>query len=116
MLLEFEVNNKSLIVGINSEVDHHSSVILREKIDKEIEQISAKNLIFDFKNVGFMDSSGVGLIIGRYKNIDKSGGKVGIVNMAPQIKRIFEISGLFKIISEFENLADALKTMEKGEY
>ncbi len=115
MLLEFEVNNKSLIVGINSEVDHHSSIVLREKIDKEIEKKSTKNLIFDFKNVGFMDSSGVGLIIGRYKIVEKLGGKVGVINMAPQLRRIFEISGLFKIVLEYDNIQNALRIIDKGE-
>jgi len=115
MLLDFEIKDKSLIVGINTEVDHHSSVILREKIDKEIEKTSVKNLIFDFKNVGFMDSSGVGLIIGRYKNIEKVGGKVAIVNLMPQIKRIFEISGLFKIVSEFNSIETGFNILEKGE-
>lgn len=114
-MLECIAYGNSLLININAEIDHHTSYLLREKMDKEINRKDIKNIVFDFKNVSFMDSSGVGLIIGRYKVIEKIGGKVAIVNTNPKIKRIFEISGLFKIIRPYNDIQAAISEFERGE-
>lgn len=111
MELKFELKDKTLVAEINGEIDHHTSVNMREKIDKEIDRNFIKNIIFDFKDVSFMDSSGVGMVIGRYKKIEKLNGKVGIINLTPQIERVFEISGLFKIMNKFNSVEEALKNI-----
>jgi len=96
--------NGNLVVKIAGEIDHHSADEIRLTAEKEFFGSGAKNIVFDFAQVGFMDSSGIGMIIGRYKELKKTGGKVFAVNIGPEINRIFIISGLKKIIPCYESL------------
>ena len=104
----FKRSGHTLIVSLSGELDHHSAEKIREKIDGTMEK-GFKNLIFNFKKVSFMDSSGIGVIIGRYKKVQGKGGSVCITCLNDKIKRIFEISGLFKIIPYYPNDEDALE-------
>lgn len=103
--------NRTLIVEISGEIDHCTAEEIKYKIDKEYTRLNSKNILFDFKNVSFMDSSGIGVIMGRYKKIQNCGGIAAAVSISDEIKRIFEISGLFKIINCYENIDEALKTL-----
>jgi len=96
--------NGNLVVKIAGEIDHHSADKIRHTAEKEFFKSSAKNIVFDFAHVGFMDSSGIGMIIGRYKELKKTGGKVFAINIGPEIDRIFIISGLKKIIPCYQSL------------
>jgi stage II sporulation protein AA (anti-sigma F factor antagonist) len=111
MEIRFKFEGTTLIVQFDGEIDHHTAAEIREKIDWEIGRNPIRNVIFDFHNVSFMDSSGVAVVIGRFKNLQKIGGKVGIINLNPQIERVFEISGLFKIISRYNDLQQAVSNM-----
>lgn len=111
MQVNFEINNNILIIKLNGELDHHSSEYVRDKVDDEILEKNPKNILFDMSHMNFMDSSGIGVIIGRYKFIASNGGKVGIVSMKPQIKRIYEICGLKRIIPSFDNLKTAIEKL-----
>ena len=71
---------------------------IRRRIDNEIQRYMPKEVIFDFSNVSFMDSAGIGLIIGRYKLINMIGGELKIANVNTQIQKIFEMSGLLRLI------------------
>lgn len=101
----------TLVIKIMEDMDHHSAQYLRQKIDNEITKSTVKNIIFDFSNVNFMDSSGIGVVVGRYKNIVKLNGKAGIVNANPKILQIFEMSGVLKIIPAYSNLDSAISSM-----
>ena len=70
-MLHYEIQGDSLIIYIKDELDHHAVTYLRETSDRLIEAGNVKNIVFDFKDVSFMDSSGIGLIMGRYKIIEK---------------------------------------------
>ena len=96
--------DKLLIFKINEEIDECSVKEIRRKADYEIERFMPKEVIFDFNKVSFMDSAGIGLLIGRYKLVDMLGGKVEITNINNSIRKIFEMSGLFKIIPEVKEL------------
>lgn len=111
MQLDIKCVNRTLIVSIIGEIDHHTSEDARDKIDDQIDKKAAKNVIFDFTNVSFMDSAGIGVIIGRYKKVSPLGGKIAIVNSSSQIKRMLEISGIQKISASFDNLDNALICM-----
>lgn len=89
---------KTLIVQIPEEVDHHFSDMVREEIDKKLQTEDIHALVFDFKNTEFMDSSGIGLLMGRFKLMQALKGTVRIVNAGERIQKILTLSGIHKII------------------
>lgn len=103
-----KVKDNMLKIDLKGEIDHHSALILRDEIDHYIEKHRIKKLLFNFKDVSFMDSSGIGMIIGRYKKLQKKGGEIGVVYLNPKIKKIFEMSGLFNIINYFSDEREAI--------
>ena len=98
MTSEYKKQDKLLILKITEEIDHHTSEKIRKRADYEIQIHIPKKVIFDFENVTFMDSSGIGMIIGRYKTANMLGGSVEMTNVKPSIEKIFEMSGVLKII------------------
>ncbi len=92
------VEDDTMIIRAGGELDHHNAVELRTLVDRELIKGKIKNVIFDFTDTNFMDSSGIGTIIGRQKIMESIGGSVRVRNMNPNISRIFQISGLHKII------------------
>ncbi len=111
MKIEFQKKMSVLIVKIQGEIDHHCAEVIREKIEKEYQKSDAKNLIFDFEFVTFMDSSGIGMIIGRYKNVLACGGKTAVVNANEKISKIFQMAGMQKIIPQYQSITEALQQM-----
>ena len=89
--------DKQLTLKIAEEIDEHTTEKLRRKIDNEITRFLPRKVIFDFSNVTFMDSAGIGMIIGRYKMAKMLGGSLEMVNVSPSIRKIFEMSGVVKI-------------------
>lgn len=110
MNIKCSSQKNTLIVEINGDIDHHTSYEIKDKVDKEFGRNNFKNIILDFTNVCFMDSSGIGMVIGRYKNAQIKGGNVIAVGINNEIKRIFEISGLFKIIKNYKDTSTALNS------
>ena len=95
---KFYEEDKLLIFKITDEIDDFSVQKIRRKADYEIERYMPKKVIFDFNSVTFMDSAGIGLIIGRYKFAKMLGGTVELANLTNSIKRIFEMSGILRLI------------------
>ena len=93
---------KLLVLRLTEEIDECSEQKIRRKADYEIERHIPKKVIFDFNSVSFMDSAGIGLIIGRYRIANMLGGIVEIANVKDSIKRILELSGILKIIPIIE--------------
>jgi len=90
--------DKILRFKITEELDHHGVEKLRRKADYEIERYIPRKVVFDFDNVSFMDSAGIGLILGRYRNISTLGGKLEVVNVSDTVKKILIMSGVNKLI------------------
>lgn len=111
LYLTFEPINQNLIVRLDGELDHHTAEEMRKEIDKEIDKNNCKNVIFDLASVNFMDSSGIGVVIGRYKKVSKRGGQVAVVNVNSRVERIFKMSGLFNIVQKFENKNQAIERL-----
>ena len=99
--------DKLLILKLTEEIDECTVQKIRRKADYEIERYMPRKVIFDFNSVTFMDSAGIGLIIGRYRIANMLGGTVEIANVTDSIKRVLELSGLLKIIkiTELEEMA-----------
>lgn len=111
MDIKFITKNRTLVAVLSGEIDHHTCNEIRLQIDYEIEKNKVNHLIFDFSNIRFMDSSGIGVIIGRFRNLQSHGGKVGIVKVNPLVDRIFELSGLYKIIPKFNSIEEAVSNL-----
>ncbi len=95
---KFYEEDKLLIFKITDEIDDFSVQKIRRKADYEIERYMPKKVIFDFNSVTFMDSAGIGLIIGRYKFVKMLGGTVELANLTSSIRKIFEMSGILRLI------------------
>lgn len=99
MDIKYLKEDKHLLFKITEEIDHHAVEKLRRKADLEIEKHIPRKVIFDFSNVTFMDSAGIGLILGRYKNISSLGGSLEVINATETVNKILIMSGINKIIN-----------------
>ena len=95
---EFQVIDNCLMVKMPAEVDHHGAAFICENADWYIMKEDVYNVVFDFENTRFMDSSGIGIIMGRYKKIACFGGRVYAIHVDRQIQRILRMSGLNEIV------------------
>lgn len=98
MNIEYQPKNKELFFEITEEIDHHEVEKIRRKADDEIARYMPRKVIFDFNSVTFMDSAGIGMVLGRYKMIKMLGGTLEMINVSPKLKKIFELSGVTKIV------------------
>jgi len=92
-------DGESLIASLEGDIDHHNAAALRDCIDGAIEGFRPKKLSLDFSAVSFMDSSGVGLVMGRYKNAARCGARVELTGLSRSAERIMRMSGLEKLVS-----------------
>lgn len=97
-MVTLKIENNILTACIYGEIDHHTARGIREKIDEKIETSMPKKLILDFSKVGFMDSSGIGLIMGRYKLISRFGGTVSVINTNDAVNKVLILSGVMALI------------------
>ena len=100
--MKWKDDSDSLTIYLSGEIDHCAAEKLRDGIEKLIERSDAETLILDFHDVSFMDSSGVGMLIGRYKTMAERGGCVFARGMQPTVRRVFYMAGLHRIIEEQE--------------
>lgn len=97
---QYEIKEGCLIIYMPKELDHHTAGQLKQNADFMIEAYHVRKLIFDFAETEFMDSSGIGVIIGRSRNIGYFGGEVIARNLNGRMKKIFRVSGLHRLIKE----------------
>ena len=95
---KFYEEDKLLVFTITDEIDDYSVQKIRRKADYEMERYMPKRVIFNFDCVTFMDSAGIGMIIGRYKFANMIGAKLEVSNLTTSVNRIFEMSGILKLI------------------
>ena len=112
MQIEFEMTDDILIANLDGELDHHSSAVIREEIDKTVDAFHSKHLIFNFEKVTFMDSSGIGVVMGRYNKITQLGGRLIITGCNEYIDRILDMAGIYTISSRIENVAESIALIE----
>ena len=95
---KFYDEDKLLVFKITTEIDDHNVQKIRRRADYEMERYMPRKVIFDFDSVTFMDSAGIGLLIGRYKFANIIGAKLEMSNVNGSIRRIFDMSGILKLI------------------
>ncbi len=100
---DFKVIDNYLMIKMPAEVDHHKSVDISKRADRYIVSKKVGNVVFDFERTTFMDSSGVGVILGRYRKISCFGGKVYAIHAGNRIRRLLLLSGLENIVELIEN-------------
>ncbi len=110
---EYEIDGRCLIIRLRDELDHHNAVQIREEADRIIDRKNIKHIIFDFSEAGFMDSAGIGVIMGRYRKVIFIGGKIAVSNVNSTVDRIFRLSGLYKIIEKYDTVEAALRIIVK---
>lgn len=97
MSVEINVTGEVLTAYLSGEIDHHTAKGIRETIDAAVELNMPSLLIIDFKDVSFMDSSGIGLVMGRYRNLLKSGAELHITGAPPQIYKMMKLAGIERL-------------------
>ncbi|MCL6638747.1 MAG: anti-sigma F factor antagonist [Firmicutes bacterium] len=108
MELDLELRNNTLVARAGGELDLASAGRFRAALEEALDRHPVRNIVFNLERVTFIDSSGLGVLLGRYKRIAKSGGRVLIVGAQPQVRRILELSGLLRIMGEFASEEEAL--------
>ncbi|OPY59032.1 MAG: Anti-sigma F factor antagonist [Pelotomaculum sp. PtaU1.Bin035] len=111
MRLDLELIQDTLIVRLSGDLDLGVADYLRDVLEDSLDRQPVKNLVFNLAGVSFVDSSVLGVLLGRYKRISRNGGKVCVVKPQPQVHRILELSGLLRIMAEFPGETDALENI-----
>ena len=96
--LNFDFNDGVLRVAIVGEINHHNAVFVRQEIDEKIQELRPQNLVLDLADAPFIDSSGLGLIMGRYQRMQELGGTFTIANPSAEHKKLFKLAGLNKLV------------------
>lgn len=115
MELRFKRKQKTLFILVSGEIDHHTAKELRMQTETALLQMGGKHIIFGFAEVSFMDSSGIGMMIGRYKQVQNRNGRIAIACANEKIAEMIRLSGLTKLLPTFETLEEAFAYTE-GRY
>ena len=110
---DYLVRKRTLIIRFHSDIDHHNALQIRTKADRLIERGGIKNVIFDFDEVHFMDSSGIGMIMGRYKQVIFQGGRIAACCVSNEVDRILTISGLYRVMDKYNNAEEAVEILNR---
>ena len=102
MIVDFFKEDKLLVFTLTEDGDQHTSEKIRRKMDNEIKGYIPRKVVFDFSNISFMDSAGIGMVLGRYKLAKMLNGNLEIINVNKSMKKIFDMSGVSRIINIVE--------------
>ncbi len=97
MSVRISVKGEVVTAFLEGELDHHSAKPIREAIDSALELNMPSLLVLDFSGVTFMDSSGVGLVMGRYRLLNPKGGEIHITGTNPLIYKLLMLSGISRL-------------------
>lgn len=109
----FEENGETLIIYLPGELDHHVAGAIREKTESLFICKKVRDVIFDYTNTHFMDSSGIGLVMGRYREVRYLKGDVYIVGVNDKVARILDISGLYRVAKRCKDVDTALQDIKE---
>ncbi|CEG27720.1 anti-sigma F factor antagonist [Bacillus sp. B-jedd] len=109
--IEMEIKGEVLCIRLSGELDHHTAERLRTKATEAIEKQGIRHIVLNLEGLSFMDSSGLGVILGRYKQLKQLHGELVVCAVTPSVERLLEMSGLFKIIRLEPNEEFALQSL-----
>jgi len=99
----FQIIENCLMVKLPEEIDHYQAGYICQEADRYLLREEVCHIVFDFEDTTFMDSSGIGIIMGRYKKVSQIGGRVYAINVGKQISRILRLSGMNRLVEVLEN-------------
>ena len=115
MQSSFQVTDDILIAVAYGGIDHHTASKLRDEIDEAMTAFHCRHLILDMKRVSFMDSSGIGVVLGRYKKIKRKGGKLYVTGCSDYIEKILNMAGVFTVTEKKDTVDDAVWLLQGRE-
>ena len=110
MKLSFEKVSDSLVVNVEGEFDLHTADYFKEEVGTKINE-GHKKIILNLESIEFIDSSGLGAILSKYKDLEKKCGELVVINITPQVKRIFEVSGLLRVLDVYSSKQEAVENI-----
>lgn len=108
----YEAKGQTLIIHMPEELDHHNCRNLRYETDLLLSENYITKLIFDFTRTKFMDSSGIGVLLNRYKQIKSGGGTVCFYGACPQVLRVLRIGGMMSLMNQYKSKEEAIYRQE----
>ena len=108
--IELQITDSVLCVRLDGELDHHTAQLMRTEVENALNNHTLNHIILNLDQLTFMDSSGIGVILGRYKQIRERGDMI-LCHVPPSISRLFEMSGLYKIIQVVDTEEAALEKL-----
>lgn len=112
----YEVENGVMIYYLPCELDHYAAEMIKRKSESVFAEQNIRYLIFDFEKTTFMDSSGIGLITGRFRKVHDQGGEVYVVHVGEPIDKLLHMSGIYRIVHKCDTKEDIMKEMLEGGY
>jgi len=97
-MLQWEPLGEKITVVIAGELDHCAAPQIRRMLDHAIADENITHLTLDLENLTFMDSSGIGVLLGRLRTLQSRGGSLSVKNMRPEVEKLFRLSGLQRVI------------------
>ena len=116
METKFYEKDKLLVFKLTEEIDDYNVQKIRRSTDYDIERYLPSKVVFDFDSVTFMDSSGIGLLMGRYKLANMLGSEIEVKNLSQNIRKILEMSGILRLVKESDELEMEEKLPERSEF
>lgn len=104
----YEAKEQILIIHLPKELDHHNCRNLKYETDLLFSENYINHVVFDFSRTEFMDSSGIGILLNRYKQMARSGGKVTLYGASAQVERILTIGGVHRLMKHFDSKEAAM--------
>ncbi len=114
MKISTNIRYNFLFVHLNGDLDMHTVPDFKEEVISELRNNNLNKLVINLKGVDFIDSTGLGAILGRYRNLSDKGGKLILVGLSPQVKRILELSGVLELVPVFDTEDEVIEKIKGG--
>lgn len=114
MPVQTAVVDEVLVVRLQGELDHHAVETIREEIEQGLRDVDYRGLVLSFRGIDFMDSSGLGLILGRYRSVTQHHGRMALSEVNGTLCKLFELSGILKILAIYDTEQAAMRAVKEA--
>ena len=106
----FVIKGTNLTIHMPKELDHHNAEEIKREADRLLGTRNIRSIIFDFEKTSFMDSSGIGVLLNRYKQM--KAGHTGFYGACPQVMRVLKVAGILGLMHQYESKEEAIYSRE----